>query len=166
MKKKSNFQKAIIRLYRQFDLDLIYVFEYILDKGIDLHSFIKKLLRDSLQGNEKSEKEKSLILNLLHPASNDAPVLRRKIQFHLLLDIKEDSDLIAWIEGITLGYRNTALKETIRTYLGEPCLFPLLTTTNVEFKGEKFMPPEKKKAEEEKKSENSDSSGENAENPN
>jgi hypothetical protein len=52
-----------------------------------------------------------------------------------MLDPIIDSDILEWLETITIGYRNTVIKGLMRGYIGEPCIYPCLTDTPLAFKG-------------------------------
>lgn len=135
-------QRFIIRLYRQFDLDLIYLFDFYKRQNIEIQAQIKGILREYINGSDMGEPERILCENACHPYPVPTLSLKRKIQFHILLDYEKDKDIVEWIDTITLGYRNTCVKNIIRSHLGSPCLVPCLTTTEIEFFGKDAKCPE------------------------
>ncbi|MBQ2184988.1 MAG: hypothetical protein II399_10165 [Lachnospiraceae bacterium] len=122
-------RRVIIRLYRQFDLDLIYFFESIKSADV-IQDTVKSILRTYISGKSFKGDPVAEIRN-----PDECPVLRRKIQMHILMDLKNDADILEWLETITLGYRNTVIKGIIRNYIGSPLVYPCLVTTDLVFKG-------------------------------
>lgn len=135
MKQSSNknMRKVIIRLYRQFDLDLIYLYETLNATGADIQHIIKSILRSLIHNEEPTDEALLTTRQLLYPATQDTVPLRFKLQYQLILHAVDDADIIEWIERITIGYRNTVIKSAIRSFIGEPCLFPCLATTKLHF---------------------------------
>ena len=133
--KKEKPRRVIIRLYRQFDIDLIYMFESLTEMGRDHQKFVKSVIRSYINHSYKPGAKEDWVTSVLHPPKDKPLLLRRKIQYHVLLDPVADADILNWVETITIGYRNTVIKGLMRGYIGEPCVFPCLATTNLRFKG-------------------------------
>lgn len=119
-----------MRLYHQTDLDLLYLFRL---KGFSLPKTIKRAVRIYLaQGAERIH---------LPPtcksagAENDFIEVPKKAQFHLYLDDERDADIIRFIKGIAVGYRNSALKNITKAYLEYPVMVPFSAETYLVFSG-------------------------------
>jgi hypothetical protein len=138
-KSKSQFKekprRVIIRLYRQFDIDLIYMFEYMSKLKMDHQKFVKSVIRSYIDKSYRPGQKAQWISDLLNPPKDTPLLLRRKIQYHVLLDPTLDSDILDWLETITIGYRNTVIKGLMRGFIGEPCVYPCLASTELNFKG-------------------------------
>lgn len=132
---KEKPRRVIIRLYRQFDIDLIYMFEYLGEIKMDHQKFVKAVIRAYIDHSYTPGQKAEWIHKLLHPNPDKTLTLRRKIQYHVLLDPVLDADILDWLETITIGYRNTVIKGLMRGYIGEPCIFPCLVDTDLRFKG-------------------------------
>lgn len=132
---KEKPRRVIIRLYRQFDIDLIYMFEYLSELKMDHQKFVKSVIRSYIDHSYKPGTKAQWITDLLHPPKNKSLMLRRKIQYHVLLDPVLDADILEWLETITIGYRNTVIKGLMRGFIGEPCVYPCLVNTDLHFKG-------------------------------
>lgn len=132
---KEKPRRVIIRLYRQFDIDLIYMFEYLSEIKMDHQKFVKAVIRAYIDHSYIPGQKAEWIHKLLHPDPDKTLTLRRKIQYHVLLDPVLDADILDWLETITIGYRNTVIKGLMRGYIGEPCIFPCLVDTDLRFKG-------------------------------
>lgn len=139
MAKKSELKekprRVIIRLYRQFDIDLIYMFEYLTELKMDHQKFVKSVIRSYIDHSYRPGVKAQWIQELLSPSKPKALVLRRKIQYHVLLDPTLDKDILDWLETITIGYRNTVIKGLMRGFIGEPCVYPCLADTDLTFRG-------------------------------
>ena len=134
-KSENKPKRVIIRLYRQFDIDLIYMFEYLSEIKMDHQKFIKSVIRAYIDKSYRPGQKTQWIENLLTPPADKTLMLRRKIQYHVLLDPVLDADILEWLETITIGYRNTVIKGLMRGFIGEPCVFPCLVDTDLRFKG-------------------------------
>lgn len=132
---KEKPRRVIIRLYRQFDIDLIYMFEYLAQQKIDQQKFVKSVIRSYIEQSYRPGCKVDWVDELLHPSTPKTLNLRRKIQYHVLLDPTVDQDIIEWLETITVGYRNTVIKGLMRGFIGEPCVYPCLVDTDLRFKG-------------------------------
>lgn len=132
---KEKPRRVIIRLYRQFDIDLIYMFEYLNEIKMDHQQFVKSVIRAYIDKSYKPGQKAQWIDELLNPPADKSLLLRRKIQYHVLLDPTFDRDILDWLETITIGYRNTVIKGLMRGFIGEPCIFPCLVDTDLRFKG-------------------------------
>lgn len=132
MSLRNKKQSITIRLYRQFDIDLIYLYETLLQIDQErVLGLIKTIIRKGIMHEPLSKNGAAIFLSLNYPETNETPLLRYKIQIRLVLDPVDDYDIIEWLETIRNGYKNTALKAAIRTVLGEPCLFPCYKTTDL-----------------------------------
>lgn len=132
---KEKPRRVIIRLYRQFDIDLIYMFEYLNEIKKDHQQFVKSVIRAYIDKSYQPGQKAQWIEDLLNPPKDKSLLLRRKIQYHVLLDPVVDRDILDWLETITIGYRNTVIKGLMRGFIGEPCVFPCLVDTDLHFKG-------------------------------
>lgn len=132
---KEKPRRVIIRLYRQFDIDLIYMFEYLTELKMDHQKFVKSVIRAYINNSPRPTVKAQWIQDLLHPPKDKALVLRRKIQYHVLLDTVIDADILDWLDTITIGYRNTVIKGLMRSFLDEPCIYPCLADTDLSFRG-------------------------------
>lgn len=135
MSDKQNKRKVIIRLYRQFDIDLIYAFQKLKKQGIVLQDWIVGILRSYIDGTYFPGRTTPTTSILFDNEEGGKIVLSRKLIFHINLDETDDEDILNWLEGITIGYRNTVIKGIVRGYIGRPCIYPCLTTTDLYFKG-------------------------------
>lgn len=134
-KTKEKPRRVIIRLYRQFDIDLIYMFEFLSKQKIEHQKFVKSVIRSYIENTYQPGYKADWVSELLSPPTATTLHLRRKIQYHVLLDPVADQDILEWLETITLGYRNTVIKGLLRGYIGEPCIYPCLVSTDLRFKG-------------------------------
>ena len=116
--------KVIMRLYRQHDLDLIYLHSI---KGFSLQQSIKGALYAYVH-------QKPYSINVTVPPKHDAAALPKQVQFHILLNNETDAELIDWILSLSRGYRNSALKNLIRGYLALPNMIPYLNDFDLSFK--------------------------------
>ena len=128
-------RKVIIRLYRQFDIDLLYAFKELKNEGIVLQDWITKAIRTYIAGNQVPDRTGSIYATLLNTNRGISLTLSRKQQFHIVLDETEDSDILNWLDTITIGYRNTVIKGILRWYIGKPCVYPCLASTDLYFRG-------------------------------
>ena len=133
--KREKPRRVIIRLYRQFDIDLIYMFEYLSEIKMDHQKFVKSVIRTYIDKSYQPGQKTKWVEALLNPPAGKALTLRRKIQYHVLLDPTLDADILEWLETITIGYRNTVIKGLMRGFIGEPCIYPCLADTPLRFKG-------------------------------
>ena len=124
-------KKVIIRLYRQFDLDLIYLYTSLTEAGCSIQELLKKVLRHEIYGVDEKDEYEAETINTLLTGSGRELRLHSKVQMHLLLDRVEDKDIDDWLTGIRAGYRNAAVKNTVRAYLGKSCIYPVLNTTKL-----------------------------------
>lgn len=114
--------KITMRLYRQHDLDLLYL--YMLD-GFSIQTAIKSAIKALVK---KTGERMSVPTQ-----SPNGMVLPNYAQFQICLSATEDSDLIAWIRSITSGYRNALLKSVLRNYLEGPILEPYIYAKFIKF---------------------------------
>ncbi len=133
--KREKPRRVIIRLYRQFDIDLIYMFEYLSEIKMDHQKFVKSVIRMYIDKTYQPGQKTKWVDTLLHPPKDKPLTLRRKIQYHVLLDPTLDADILEWLETITIGYRNTVIKGLMRGFIGEPCIYPCMVGTPLFFKG-------------------------------
>lgn len=126
-------RKLPLRIYRQFDIDLIYLFEYMKENGLDLSRFIKQVVRQYL--GKRVPSRPAFIAEVRKTEGTNPLTLRRKIQYDLVLDAKADADVLDFIEGIKIGYRNATIKGLIRAYIGDFMIYPCIKTTKITFTG-------------------------------
>ena len=122
-----------IRLYRQIDIDLIYLYESLIINGQSevIQRLVKELIRKGILREPLSENGYAIYQSLMYPDSGQTPLLRYKIQIRISMEPKEDSEIINWLNSIRPGYKNSAVKSMIRAVLGEPCLFPSYASTEL-----------------------------------
>ena len=114
-----------MRLYRQHDLDLIYLYKL---KGFSFQEAVKKSIRMAINNSvEKIE----------FPVP-DYPInemqLPKAVQFHIYLSPQSEADIIKWIHSITKGYRNCVLKNVLRNHLTKIAFEPYSIDTDIVFK--------------------------------
>lgn len=126
-------KKLPLRIYRQFDIDLIYLFEYMKEHELDLSRFIKQVVRQYL--GKRVPSRPAFIAEVRKTEGTNPLTLRRKIQYDLMLDVKADADVLDFIEGIKIGYRNATIKGLIRAYIGDFMIYPCIKTTQITFTG-------------------------------
>lgn len=133
-KYKAPYRRMILRLYRQFDLDLIYLYEVIQAEGkYDIQTLLTNAVRTYLSGRRDPDTEDEIKRLCDGKLSVELPRFHRYIQFHLVLDEERDADLIAFFDTVTMGYRNAVAKGIVRWYLNELCVYPSLKTTRIRF---------------------------------
>lgn len=121
----------VIRFYRQFDAELIYLIERMIDEKIDVSAFIKSAVRCHIAGKEYSP---DFSIKKLIEEKIDEPIeLRKKIQFHLELKEDEDKDIIEYIYSIRKGYRCVVLKTILRQCAGRDIILACDEGTPVVF---------------------------------
>lgn len=114
----------MMRLYRQHDLDLIYLYKH---PDFSLQSAVKSAIA-AISNNKQTP---FIEIPPNEPQSN--LTLPKQVQFHVYLSEKDDADMIKWILNITKGYRNSVLKNLIRHYVSQPALTPFLINTSLLF---------------------------------
>ncbi len=123
----------VIRFYRQFDADLIYLIERMIGEKIDVSDFVKTAVRCHL--TDKERKFSSSVREIM-TRSIDKPVeLRKKLQYHLELKETEDKDIIDFIYSIKRGYRSIVLKTILRQGAGDSIILACHKDTPMEFIG-------------------------------
>lgn len=118
--------KIIMRLYRQHDLDLIYLYKL---HGFSLQAAIKTAI------NAYVSNSNAIIDIPVYPNPPNKIHLPKQIQFHVYLSEKNDYGAIQWISRITKGYRNSVLKNLVRNYINSPVLTPFNNSTLLVFDG-------------------------------
>lgn len=96
--------KFIIRMYRTFDLDLISLYK---NPNFDFRNAITDALRASARKQ---------ILYIKLPQTNTSFEAPSKCVTHIELDDVLDQDVICWLMKITEGYRNTVIKNILRSH--------------------------------------------------
>lgn len=117
--------KVMMRLYRQHDLDLIYLYKL---KGFSFQEAVKKSIRMAI--NNSSEKIEYPVPD--HPINEMQ--LPKAVQFHIYLSPQTEADIIKWIQSITKGYRNCVLKNVVRNHLSKIAFEPYNINTDIIFK--------------------------------
>jgi hypothetical protein len=116
--------KVIMRLYRQHDLDLIYLYKL---KDFSFTSALKSSIRAYIQ-------KQSFVIPMPDvKCQNGKITLPKQVQFHIILTEKNDIDIINFIHTISSGYRNSALKNIARCYLQVPSMTPYFTQNTLSF---------------------------------
>lgn len=111
--------KVILRLYRQHDLDLLYLHR---SKEFSMQKNVKRALRAYINGQS---------LNIPTPNVTFDKTLPKLSQFHIVLSEEEDKDIIQWLETISKGYRNSLIKNILRHYMSNIMLTPYLQVSGV-----------------------------------
>ena len=107
--------KIIVRLYRQHDLDLL-----VLKQGIA--SSFQKVVREAIRNYVR---EQPYLIDVSNQLSlSNTP---KSSQFHITLFDDKDSDVIQWLSGVSKGYRNSLIKNIVRSYLSRPVVDGYLT---------------------------------------
>lgn len=100
--------KVMVRLYRQHDLDLLSL------KKIDGFS-VQKAMRSALRAYVRKQDFKVQI-----PDKIIAVALPKSSQLHICLSDSADADIIAWLQTVSNGFRNSLIKNIFRSYLSRP----------------------------------------------
>lgn len=97
--------KLTVRIYKRHDLDLLYLYRQ--ESDFDFKQKMKEALKAYIKGKP--------IKNAIPDGGcNCVSSLPSVIQMHILLDPKEDKDILGWIKGITKGRRNNLIKNIFR----------------------------------------------------
>jgi hypothetical protein len=104
--------KVMLRLYRQHDLDLLYLHK---SKEFSMQKNVKLALRAYINGQQ---------LTITVPDVAVTKTLPRLSQFHIFLSEKEDADIIEWLEKVSKGYRNSLIKNILRHYMSDIMVNP------------------------------------------
>lgn len=115
--------KVTMRLYRQHDLDLIYIYRQ--KKEFKFSKTLKYILNNYQFGYEQRLSH----VNVCNVKPEDFP--HESIQLHLYLSEQKDSNAIQTLKSIKRGYRNSFLKNLLRHYIDSPVLLPYLDTKNI-----------------------------------
>lgn len=135
-KENDRDRRLIFRLYRQFDIDLLYLYSAAKDYfDDDIGVFIKKAIRAFIRGKKQLGPDATSAWTSGAILNGSVPQLKKRLQFHVMFSAKDDADILRWIDSISKGYRNHAVKEVVRWYINDPVLFPALLSTRVEFNG-------------------------------
>ena len=102
-----------LRLYRQHDLDLITLYRH---PSFSLPNAMKRALCGYVR-NEKFFIKQPPTYEL----GNEK--ISKIVQMHIQLSDKTEGDVIKWLKGIKEGYRNSVLKNVIRSYMAGPCVY-------------------------------------------
>lgn len=100
--------KVTMRLYRAHDLDLMYMRALM---GKNISTVVKEALLAYVRKTPTERIEIDPTAQLL------VTKVAKNTQFHVYLSQKTDADIIAYIQTIKKGYRNSALKNILRSYL-------------------------------------------------
>lgn len=123
----------VIRFYRQFDADLIYLIERMISERIDVSVFVKTVVRCHLTNKEC--KLASLVREVMARNVDKPAELRKKLQYHLELKETEDKDIIDFIYSMKRGYRSIVLKTILRQGAGDSIVLACHKDTPIEFIG-------------------------------
>ena len=99
--------KITMRLYRAHDLDLMYM------RGL-LGKAIATVVKEALDYYVNKENRKRIFVN---KTELQTTVIPKNTQFHVYLSDKQDAEIIKWLMTIKKGYRNSMLKNILRSYL-------------------------------------------------
>lgn len=100
--------KITMRLYRAHDYDLMYM-RALMGKNIST------VVKEALVAYVRKQKTDRIDID---PAEElIVTKVSKNTQFHVYLSQKTDADIIAYIQSIKKGYRNSALKNILRSYL-------------------------------------------------
>lgn len=116
--------KVMMRLYRQHDLDLIYLYKL---KGFSFQDAVKDSIRMTINNSDAT------IEYPIQKQHLESIVLPKVIQFHIYLSPQSEKDIINWIQSITKGYRNCVLKNVLRNHLSKFAIEPYDINTQVIF---------------------------------
>lgn len=99
--------KVIIRLYRQHDLDLL----TLKHTSKSFQKDVREALRSYVRKN-----------NFKISVSDDLSLKAwpRSSQCHISLNDEKDKDIILWLASVSKGYRNSLIKNIVRSYLSRP----------------------------------------------
>lgn len=114
--------KITMRLYRIHDLDLLYLYKL---PDFSIQKAIKNALKAYISGQD---------LTIDYPTTDDL-LLPKTAMIHIYLSEKKDAEIIAWLKNISKGYRNSLLKNIVRSYLKEPGIEPYLLDNNIQMYG-------------------------------
>lgn len=106
-----------MRLYRQHDLDLLYLYK-------TPNFCIQKSIRESIRDYVKNGcvNNGSYIVDVSNIKHNE--VLPRSVQIHIYLSEDKDSQVISWLDNTSKGYRNSLIKNIYRNYINGPITYP------------------------------------------
>lgn len=113
--------RLTMRLYRLHDLDLMYIYKM---PNISIQSIVKVMLKNYIKDRNS---DRHIATRLTIPDVKHNITLPKTAQFHISLNEGEDDDVISWIEQIPKGFRNSMLKNMLRTYLSFPIVIPYET---------------------------------------
>lgn len=97
--------KLTIRVYKRHDLDLLYLCKQEAD--YDFRAELKSALKAYIANKPKVNK---IPMGYCKPVSS----LPSVVQMHIMLDPKEDKEVVSWIKTITKGRRNNLIKNIFR----------------------------------------------------
>lgn len=102
-----------LRLYRQHDLDLITLYKH---PNFSLPNAMKTALCAYVR-NEK------FFIKQPQPYELGKEKISKIVQMHIQLSYSTEQDVIDWLKNIKEGYRNSVLKNVIRSYMAGPCVY-------------------------------------------
>ena len=108
-----------LRLYRQHDLDLITLYRH---PSFSLPNAIKTALCAYVRSEQFSIKQPE-------PFALSDEKISKIVQIHISLSPSSEGDVIAWLKSIKEGYRNSVLKNIIRSYVCGPCVYSYMINT-------------------------------------
>lgn len=110
--------KVIIRLYRQHDLDLL-----------TLKHTSKSFQKDVREALRSHVRKTDFKIDVNQDLSLKA--WPRSSQCHISLHDEKDKDVILWLASISKGYRNSLIKNIVRSYLSRPITDNYFNKTSV-----------------------------------
>lgn len=119
-----------VKIYSAHDCDLyslhlLYKFNFSKAIYCSLNAFLKK----------------QAVVIKLPPKRKHSIKKRRICATKLILDEVKNAEMIAFLDGISPGYRNNFLKNILRVYLSVPCTEEFFSTPELYAKAEKLLKP-------------------------
>lgn len=97
--------KLTIRVYKRHDLDLLYLYKQ--ESDFDFKAKLKSSLKSYIKNKPETNK-------IPKGSCKSVASLPSVVQMHIMLDPKEDKDILMWIKTITKGRRNNLIKNIFR----------------------------------------------------
>lgn len=109
-----------LRFYQKHDLDIV---ELKQNPSFSFTYWFKEAIRASMNGDDEFS------IPLPPPSTTKNINELRSCMYHLILDEKQEGDLIDYVLNFTSGYRNAVLKNIFRSYLELPNVIPYYSIT-------------------------------------
>ena len=97
--------KLTVRIYKRHDLDLLFLHQQQSD--VDFKESLKKALKAYVNG-------KRITNSIPQGKCKSVSSMPSVVQMHIMLDPKDDRDILAWTQKITRGRRNNIIKNIYR----------------------------------------------------